>query len=317
MFRLINFFILFFLFFNIIFSQQTDSLIFNFQEDDFRPIVEYLASDELEGREAGSTGERIAGGYISDWMQAQNLKPWYGDTNPFQYFSYKESKTQARNVIFYIKGKNPKLPAIVISAHYDHLGKDKKNRIFNGADDNASGTSVVMNMAKYFSILNLKGIQPTRTLIFLLVSAEEKGLYGSAAFVAKYKKPKEVFYFNLNMDMVGRRDEKYQNINNYLYVIGENKFVEFGKVNQKVNENGEMFKFDYTYDDPKHPDQLYYRSDHVNFMLKGIPFLFFFRGIHSDYHKISDDSDKIEYDTLIKVCRHACRLVWVLANIQN
>ncbi len=225
---------------------------------------------------------------------------------------------QSENVLGFIEGSDKKEEVVVITAHYDHVGVKKNGEgdlIHNGADDDASGTSAVMQLAKIFKQAKLEGKGPRRSILFMLVSAEEKGLLGSDYYTQNPVFPLENTVVNLNIDMIGRRDPQHQNSDPYVYVIGADKLsTTLHEVSEATNKLYTKLIFDYTYNDMNHPDRLYYRSDHWNFAKKNIPIIFYFDGIHEDYHKPSDEVDKIEFDLLVKRTQCIFYTAWEIAN---
>ena len=203
---------------------------------------------------------------------------------------------------------------MVISAHYDHLGKTG-NDIYNGADDNGSGTTTVLEMAQAFALAKDMGVGPRRSVLCLLVTGEEKGLLGSEFYSENPLFSIENTVVNVNIDMVGRVDKKYENNPNYIYVIGSDRLsTDLHKINEDINQKYSHITMDYQYNSEKDPNRYYYRSDHYNFARKGIPAIFFFNGTHEDYHRITDTVDKINFDKMEKVGRHFFHTAWELAN---
>jgi hypothetical protein len=225
-----------------------------------------------------------------------------------------QSRTTA-NVIGVLPGKHPekKKQHIIVTAHFDHLGKRGED-IFNGADDNGSGTSTVLELAEAFTTAAAFGHGPDRSIIFLLVSGEEKGLLGSKFYTDYPIIPLEDIMVDVNIDMVGRTDDKHVNPR-YIYVIGADRMsTTLHDVNEDVNKRFENLELDYTYNAEDDPNRYYYRSDHYNFAIKGIPAIFFFNGTHADYHRPSDTIDKIQFDKMTSIGRHIFHLIWELGN---
>jgi len=220
------------------------------------------------------------------------------------------------NVLGYIEGTDPKLKEelVVITAHYDHLGK-KGNSIYNGADDNASGTSTVLELAEAFVEAKKAGAGPRRSVLVMLVSGEEKGLLGSEYYVNNPVFPLENTIANINIDMVGRVDDKHQDNPDYIYVIGADRLsTELHEINEAANEQYTQLTLDYTYNEESDPNRYYYRSDHYNFAERGIPAIFYFNGTHEDYHRVSDTAEKINFEKMEKIGRLAFYTAWELAN---
>jgi hypothetical protein len=224
---------------------------------------------------------------------------------------------KGHNVMGYIEGTDKKDELIVISGHYDHLGK-KGNDVYNGADDNGSGTSTVMEIAEAFTQAKNEGNGPRRSILCLLVTGEEKGLLGSEYYAENPIFPIESTVANVNIDMVGRVDKKYANNPEYIYVIGSDRLsTDLHKINEEMNNEYSQIIMDYKYNSEDDPNRYYFRSDHYNFAKKGIPAIFFFSGVHEDYHRTTDTVDKIMFDKMEVIGRHIFHLAWDLANREN
>jgi hypothetical protein len=229
--------------------------------------------------------------------------------------SYKtalEIKTlKTDNVLGYLEGTDKKDELIVITAHYDHIGKKSSGEgdlINNGADDDGSGTVSVLQLAK-------EGKGPRRSILFMTVTGEEKGLLGSDYYTQHPVFPLASTVVDLNIDMVGRRDPQHKDSEPYVYVIGSDKLsTELHNINESQNKTYTNLIFDYTYNDQNHPERLYYRSDHWNFAKNNIPIVFYFDGIHEDYHKPTDEVSKIEFDLLAKRAQAVFYTAWDVAN---
>jgi hypothetical protein len=227
------------------------------------------------------------------------------------------NQVKGRNVLAYIEGTDKKDELVVITAHYDHIGMRGKE-VFNGADDNASGTSSVIQIAKALQAAKEAGLGPRRSVLCMLVTGEEKGLLGSMYYVNDPVIPLKNTMVNINVDMVGRTDTKYKDKTDYIYVIGSDRLSkDLHRIHEEVNLGRSGLTLDYTYNSESDPNRYYYRSDHYNFAEKGIPAIFFFSGVHEDYHRITDDADKILYDKTEKVARHIFYLAWELANAND
>jgi hypothetical protein len=222
------------------------------------------------------------------------------------------------NVLGYLEGSDKKDELIVVTAHYDHIGKKNSGEgdlINNGADDDGSGTVAVMEMAKAFVKAKQEGKGPRRSILFMTVTGEEKGLLGSDFYTQNPVFPLQNTVVNLNIDMVGRSDPQHKDSAPYVYVIGSDKLsTELHSISESVNKLHHNLIFDYTYNDQNHPDRLYYRSDHWNFAKNNIPIIFYFDGIHEDYHKPSDEVDKIDFELLLKRAQTVFYTAWEIAN---
>jgi Peptidase family M28 len=223
---------------------------------------------------------------------------------------------QGENVLAFLPGTDKKDEVLVVTAHYDHLGV-RDSLIYYGADDNASGTSAVIEMARVFSEASNEGKGPRRSILFMTVSGEEKGLLGSRYYVSHPVFPLENTIANLNTDMIGRTDGKHDSlgISDYVYIIGSDKLsTTLHKINENANASFTKLKLDYTYNSPEDPNHYYYRSDHYNFAKNNIPVIFYFNGTHPDYHKPSDTIDKIRFDLIAKRAQLIFLTAWELAN---
>ena len=227
----------------------------------------------------------------------------------------KETKVlKSDNVMGYLEGTDLKDELIVITAHYDHLGKRGDN-IYNGADDNGSGTSATLELAEAFSIAAQLNQRPRRSILFLLVTGEEKGLLGSNYYTQDPLFPLESTVANINLDMIGRTDSKYGADSNYVYVIGSDRIsTDLHEINQEVNQKYTQLTLDYTYNSVSDPNRFYYRSDHYNFAKHGIPSIFFFNGTHADYHRTSDTVEKINFGKIEAITRLVFHTAWEVAN---
>ena len=233
-------------------------------------------------------------------------------------FSREVDSTPGVNVLAFIEGTDPakKDEVVVITAHFDHVGQ-RGDDVFNGADDNASGTSGVMEIAQAFHEAKSRGLGPKRSVLCMLVTGEEKGLLGSMYYTEHPLFPLENTVANINMDMIGRMDAKHENPN-YTYVIGADRLSsELHEINETVNSKFTHLELDYTYNAKDDPNQFYYRSDHYNFAKRGIPAIFYFSGVHEDYHRPSDTVDKIMFDKAANIARLAFHTGWELANREN
>jgi len=237
--------------------------------------LKILSSDSLEGRKTGTAGSEKARAYIIAQLKKSGIEPFVSGFT--QSFSIQSG--DGVNIIGVIPGK--KKETIVISAHYDHLGI-YNNEIYNGADDNASGTMAILMIAQYF-----KKTAPEHRLVFAFFDAEERGLKGSFHFVETIDLKKENIILNINLDMVGRSDK------NELYVCGTFLYPHL-KQNLEGIKTSDKIKLLFGHDDPilKREDWTT-QSDQFNFHRKKIPFLYFGVEDHSDYHRPGDEFEKI------------------------
>jgi Zn-dependent M28 family amino/carboxypeptidase len=246
-------------------------------------------------------------------------------TNPTSIASQKatyqivKTKTpvEAVNVMGFLEGTDKKEEVLVISSHYDHVGVNGEGDAFNGADDDGSGTVSVMEIAEAFATAAKEGKRPRRSILFLNVTGEEKGLLGSEYYAENPVFPIANTVNNINIDMVGRIDYEYQKAENkdYIYVIGSEMLSShLKKINEYNNITYTNLILDYRYDAEDDPNRFYYRSDHYNFAKFNIPVIFFFNGVHDDYHQVTDTVDKIEFPLMTKRAKLIFHTAWDLAN---
>ncbi len=328
-----NFF-LFLLFPSILFSQENIKFSKTIVVDDLRRHLSVLASDSLEGRETGKPGQKMAADYIKNHFKAIGIPPYKRKTY-YQKFKVKSGRhlckcddcdmsfmkkilgakktIKGENVLGYIEGTDLKEELIVITAHYDHLGKHD-SLIFNGADDDASGTVAVMEIAEAFMLAKKNGKGPRRSVLIMAVSGEEKGLLGSKYYTDNPVYPLENTVANLNIDMIGRIGD-FKKDPNYVYLIGSDMLsTELHNISEDVNSKYTGLELDYTFNKKDDPNRYYYRSDHYNFAKNNIPVIFYFNGIHEDYHKPTDTIEKINFDKIQKISRLIFLTAWEIAN---
>ncbi|SHO61321.1 M28 family metallopeptidase [Algoriphagus zhangzhouensis] len=278
---------------------------------DQRPI--FMVSSDKMGELFGSS--------VEDLKEAAKSNP---ESIKSQKASYQveKSKTpvEAYNVMGFLEGTDKKDEVLVISSHYDHVGVSSTGEVFNGADDDGSGTVSVMEIAQAFATAAKDGIRPRRSILFLNVTGEEKGLLGSQYYSENPIFPIANTVNNINIDMVGRIDYEYQDAENkdYVYVIGSEMLsTDLKKINEYNNITYTDLILDYRYDAEDDPNRFYYRSDHYNFAKFNIPVIFFFNGVHDDYHQVTDTVDKIEFPLMTKRAQLIFHTSWDLANREN
>jgi Zn-dependent M28 family amino/carboxypeptidase len=221
----------------------------------------------------------------------------------------------SENVVAFIKGTEKPDEIIVISAHLDHVGMNKEGEVFNGADDDGSGTIAVLEIAEAFKKAVNDGNGPKRSILFLHVTGEEKGLLGSRYYTENPIFPIANTIANLNIDMIGRVDERHKGNPNYVYLIGSDKLsTSLHEVSEAMNTKYTSLELDYKYNDENDPNRFYYRSDHYNFAKLNVPIIFYFNGTHVDYHKETDTPDKINYEQLETRTRLVFHTAWEVAN---
>lgn len=292
--------------------------------EDLKKHLYIIAADSMEGRETGSAGQKKAGRYLISEYQKNNVSFPKGASDfyqavPASFLNGKRNRNlpNSENIWAFIEGTEKPEEVIVISAHYDHVGIEN-GEIYNGADDDGSGTSALLEIAQAFQMAKKEGNGPKRSILFLHVTGEEHGLLGS-----RYYSENPLFHLantvaDVNIDMIGRRDELHATTNNYVYIIGANRLsAELDHISAIMNQKYVGLDLDYRFNDPKDPNRFYERSDHYNFAKHGIPSVFFFNGVHADYHKKSDEAHKIEYDALEKRTQLAFVVAWELANRKN
>ncbi|MBP8158250.1 MAG: M28 family peptidase, partial [Flavobacterium sp.] len=277
-----------------------------------------------QGRETGSAGQKKAGRYLIGEYQKNQVSFPKGASDFYQavpaaFLNKKRNNNlpDSENIWAFIEGTEKPEEVIVISAHYDHVGIEN-GEIYNGADDDGSGTSALLEIAQAFQMAKKAGHGPKRSVLFLHVTGEEHGLLGSRYYSENPLFPLVNTVADINIDMIGRRDALHANTNNYVYIIGANRLsAELDHISATMNQKYVGLDLDYRFNDPKDPNRFYERSDHYNFAKHGIPSVFFFNGVHADYHKKTDEADKIEYDALEKRTQLAFVVAWELANRKN
>jgi hypothetical protein len=232
-----------------------------------------------------------------------------------------EKKVRAENVLGFLEGSDPKLKSevLVVTSHYDHIGitPDAKgdDKINNGADDDGSGTTGVLMIAEAFAKAKKAGKGPKRSILFMTVTGEEKGLLGSEWYSENPVFPLEKTITNLNIDMIGRGDKDHESDNNFVYIIGSDMLSsDLDRIGKKANKDYVNIKLDERYNNRTDPNRFYYRSDHYNFAKHGIPVIFYFNGVHDDYHQPGDEVSKIDFPMLARRAKLVYFTAWELAN---
>lgn len=231
---------------------------------------------------------------------------------------------RAENVLGFLEGSDPllKKEVLVITGHYDHIGLVKdpnaKDKVNNGADDDGSGTTGVLLLAEAFAKAKAEGKGPKRSILFMTVCGEEKGLLGSEWYSENPVFAIENTITNLNIDMIGRGDDDRPGNNDFVYIIGSNMLSDdLDRIGKKANEDYVNITLDEKYNNRTDPNQFYYRSDHYNFAKFGIPVIFYFNGVHKDYHQPGDEVSKIDFPMLAKRSQLVYFTAWELANGAN
>ncbi|NBL65808.1 M28 family peptidase [Flavobacterium sp. NST-5] len=293
----------------------------NISAENLKTHLYIVASDEMEGRNTGEPGQKKAGKYLISQYEKMGIPHPKGAESYYQAVPSKFMKRQyspalndSENIWAFIEGTEKPEEIVVISAHYDHVGM-KNGEIYNGADDDGSGTVALLEIARVFNEAKKEGKGPKRSILFLHVTGEEHGLHGSRFYVENPIFPLKNTVVDLNIDMIGRRDDLHKNNGNYVYLIGSDRLsTDLHTISEKANEQYTKLLLDYKYNDRNDPERIYYRSDHYNFAKNGIPSLFYFNGVHEDYHKPGDTPDKIEYDLLAKRTKLVFATAWEIAN---
>ncbi|WP_272985672.1 M28 family metallopeptidase [Leeuwenhoekiella blandensis] len=290
--------------------------------EELKEMLYVYASDEFEGRNTGEPGQKKAVEYLKDYYIDQGipsaLEDTYFQTVPESFFRAGSGIKASENVVAFIKGSTKPEEYIVISAHLDHVGVRDDGEVFNGADDDGSGTVGVLEIAEAFNKAVEAGYRPQRSIVFLHVTGEEKGLYGSRYYAENPIFPIENTVADLNIDMIGRVDDAHKDNENYVYLIGSDKLsTQLDSISTAVNNKYMNIDLDYTYNDENDPNRFYYRSDHYNFAKQGVPIIFYFNGTHEDYHRVSDTPDKINYPMLAKRAQLVFLTAWELANRED
>jgi len=287
---------------------------------DLKEHLYSIASEEFEGRETGEPGQKKAAEYLKKFYIENSIASPYGGNDYFQAIPTEHLKpgiNPSENVVAFIEGNKFPDEIIVISAHYDHLGMNG-DAVYYGADDDGSGTVAILEIAQAFKKAALAGKGPKRSILFLHVTGEEKGLLGSKYYTNFPIFPLENTVTDLNIDMIGRVDANHINNPNFVYLIGSDKLsTELHLLSEKINDRFTQLELDYTYNSEDDPNRYYYRSDHYNFAKNNIPIIFYFNGSHTDYHKISDIPGKINYEVLAKRSKLIFYTAWEIANREN
>jgi hypothetical protein len=310
---------------------------------DLENLLSVYSSNDFEGRQTGQKGDKLAANFLREFYINNQIEAALNTVDYFQpyqlnlpgkmytrnytfpkslrtYDRYADGKNivDTQNVAAIIKGSIYPESYVIITGHLDHVGIDG-DEVYNGADDNGSGTVSILEIAQAFQIAVNEGKRPKRSIVFLHVSGEEEGLLGSEYYVNNPLYPIEETFVNLNLDMIGRTDPTrgYKD-EDYIYSIGSDRISkELKKVSEMVNKQTLNLKLDYRFDVPNDPNDFYERSDHYNFAKNNIPVIFFFSGTHEDYHGPNDTFEKIRFDLLTKRARLVFHTAWELANMDK
>lgn len=256
-------------------------------------------------------------GYIGE-ESLERLKNFMPDSNDLKDLTDIDTIVNSENVAAIIEGSEYPDQYIVITAHLDHVGK-KGEDIYNGADDDGSGSVALLEIAQAFKLAQEDGNGPKRSIVILHVTAEEKGLLGSEFYTDYPLYPLEQTITNLNVDMIGRIDPNRGSDNDrYIYLIGSDRLsTMLHETSERINKETVNLELDYTFNAPDDPNNFYERSDHFNFAKNNIPVIFYFSGTHEDYHGPGDTPDKIRYDLLTERTKLIFNTAWEIANMEN
>jgi len=267
-----------------------------------------------------ATAKAIAGEAWDGWKEAGKAAKVAGKllkANLKLSFEKKTEELSSSNVLAYVEGTDKSDEWLIITSHYDHLGK-RGDVIYYGADDDGSGTVGVLEIAEAFVKAKAAGNGPRRNVLFMTVSGEEKGLWGSEYFSEHPTVPMDKVTADLNIDMIGRTDTERTTGDtlNYVYVVGDDKLsTDLKPISEAMNNKYTKMTLDYKFNDPNDKNRIYYRSDHFNFARKGVPIIFYYDGmLQSDYHKPTDTPDKINYPLLAKRAQLVFHTAWEMAN---
>jgi Zn-dependent M28 family amino/carboxypeptidase len=304
---------------SIQFEQESDISRFtnSITANELKGLVYELSSNENEGRKTGEFGHNRTCKFIKDYYVNQGISSPLGSENYYQHIPksfFANDLKSSQNVLAYIKGSEFPEEVLVISAHSDHLGITD-TMVYPGADDNGSGTSAIMEIAEAFKIAEKEGFGPKRSILFLHLTGEEEGLYGSRYYIEHPVFSLQNTIANLNIDMIGRVDELHKENPNYIYLIGADRIsTELHYISEKANNDFTRLTLDYKYNAENEPNRYYYRSDHYNFAQIGIPVIFYFNGEHEDYHQPTDTADKLNYKVLELRTKLIFTTAWYIVN---
>jgi Zn-dependent M28 family amino/carboxypeptidase len=288
--------------------------------EELKEQLYYYASDEMEGRDTGSPGQKKAVNYLRDQYIKIGVPGGGENQDYFQTVpgtAFGKPELSSENVLAFIKGKELPDEVLVISAHLDHVGMEN-GEVFNGADDDGSGTIALLEIAEAFKQAVNDGYGPKRSILFLHVTGEEIGLKGSKYYAQNPIYPMANTIANLNIDMIGRIDPNQKEDPDYLYLIGSDMLSQdLHDISEAANKKYINMRLDYTYNGKDDPNRFYYRSDHYNFAKNNVPVIFYFNGVHEDYHKATDTPDKIEYELYTRRTKLIFATAWELANAKK
>ena len=302
--------------------------------EELSDLIYEFSSDKFEGRNTGEPGQKLAVEFIRDFYKSNNIIKAENTEDYFQKFLVDFQSRQVtrpdninednidwvktENVAAIIEGSTYPNEYIVLTAHLDHVGTEN-GEIFNGADDDGSGSMALLEIAEAFKLAELDGNRPKRSIVILHVSAEEKGLLGSKYYSENPLYPLDNTITNLNLDMIGRTDPtRNSNNDEYIYLIGTDRLsTMLHETSEKINGRTVNLELDYRFNAWDDPNRFYERSDHWHFAKNNIPVIFYFSGTHEDYHQPTDTAEKIRYDLLTKRTRLIFHTAWEIANMDE
>ena len=315
-------------------ENSSDKYAESITSEELSDLIYEFSSDKFEGRNTGEPGQKLAVEFIRDFYKSNNIIKADNTEDYFQKFLVDfQSREVARpdnvnednidwvkteNVAAIIEGDTYPNQYIVLTAHLDHVGTEN-GEIFNGADDDGSGSMALLEIAEAFKLAELDGNRPKRSIVILHVSAEEKGLLGSKYYTENPLYPLDDTITNLNLDMIGRTDPTRNSKNDeYIYLIGTDRLsTMLHKTSEEVNDRTVNLELDYRFNTWDDPNRFYERSDHWHFAKNNIPVIFYFSGTHEDYHQPTDTAEKIRYDLLTKRTRLIFHTAWEIANMDE
>ena len=315
-------------------ENASDKYAESITSEELSDLIYEFSSDKYEGRNTGEPGQKLAVEFIRNFYKSNNIIKADNTEDYFQKFLVDfDSREVTRpgninednidwvkteNVAAIIEGSTYPNEYIVLTAHLDHVGIED-GEIFNGADDDGSGSMALLEIAEAFKLAELDGNRPKRSIVILHVSAEEKGLLGSKYYTDNPLYPLDETITNLNVDMIGRTDPtRNSNNDEYIYLIGTDRLSSMlHNTSEKVNNNTVKLELDYRFNAWDDPNRFYERSDHWHFAKNNIPVIFYFSGTHEDYHMPSDTADKIRYDLLTKRTKLIFHTAWEIANMDE
>ena len=277
-------------------------------------IAVYLTSQDLGLQLAGTTFNGLLDYVRATGRAGRPVPATFQSPAVTLFLPQTQEQLTTENVLGYLEGGDKRDEVLVISAHYDHLGV-KHDTIYNGADDDGSGTVAVLALAKAFIQAKKDGYGPRRSILFVTMTAEEEGLFGSEYYTAHPVVPLANTIADLNIDMIGRTDRKHSPKKHFVCIVGSDKLSsDLHRINEAANRDYTHLDLDYHFNIPNEPEHIYYRSDHYNFARRKIPVIFYTTGEHADYHKATDDVEKIEFDKLAERTQLVFHTAWELAN---